>query len=236
MRLFLIPVARGRTLLYCKKVDNVQAAATSNWHDKLQYKTAQKWAEWAQADKGWKKHTVQWGDKVMQRVPFEEWGLKSVSPLKKSAREEVLKGKAIELLYPKNIIQESRVLSELTLEGSKHLKFLLDKRLVKPQSLTALEHFYAENKAVINGRAVDFKRDKSPSRKFKHQEKGSREDNANMQDEDVLLKHDDGQELAKILEAPELVAEVERAVFQVRQLEGEKDPKDVNKESEKERV
>lgn len=112
MRLFLIPVARGRTLLFCKKLD-AQAAIKPNWHDKLQLKTAQKWAEWEQADRGWKKHLVQWGDKVMQRVPFEEWGLKSVPPLKRSAKADILTGKRIELLYPKNIIEESSVLSEL---------------------------------------------------------------------------------------------------------------------------
>ncbi|KAI5291696.1 hypothetical protein KEM54_001666 [Ascosphaera aggregata] len=259
-----------------------QAATKPDWHNTLQLKTAQKWAQWEQAESGWKKHLVQWGDRVMQRVPFQEWGLKSVPSLRSTGAQ---RRQPVDLLYPKNVMHESTVLFQLkklaterqtlhrqrmwwslmispltapiaiiplvpnipffylmyrawshwrALEGTKHLQYLLDNRLVKPRSPTALEAFYAKNKAVVNDMSVNKNvNDDTPSKELKEHEKDSEDSNSGILKEDIWLKHDDGKKLAEILQTPELIAEVERAVFQVRNLHGEQNPKDLRKSNRK---
>ncbi|KAI5296374.1 hypothetical protein KEM52_003363 [Ascosphaera acerosa] len=111
------------------------------------------------------------------------------------------------------------------LNGSKHLQFLLEQQLLKPASLPALEQFYATNRAVVNGR-------EHAEEGEKKQENG--DDGQHTPTDDILLHHGDGKVLADILDAPELIAEVERAIYQIRVLHGEKDPKDTRSESDSE--
>lgn len=81
--------------------------------------------------------------------------------------------------------------------------FLLDKDLLEPKSLSTLEHFYSRR--LIHAEK-DPQRNDSPAIVLPETE----------DEEKLLLQESDGRELGKILEAPELQIEVERAVVQIR--------------------
>ncbi|KAK2807948.1 hypothetical protein FQN50_005190 [Emmonsiellopsis sp. PD_5] len=215
MRLYLVPISTGRSLLYCKRVET-QAAKQLSRIDKITDKASATWAKWEEAEGGWKKSLVLYGNRVLQRIPYEEWGLKSVPPLSTRRETEELKAHTpVDLVYPKNVIKESKVLALLrqlaterqTLSGSQHLCFLLDNNLINPTSLPALEQHYAQNPIPNSERITEIK-DESPE--------------ADRQGENpvdgLLLKEPDGKKLAKILGPPELAMEVERAVGQVKHL------------------
>ena len=113
MRLFLIPISTGRTLLYCKRID-AAAGKQLSYLDRITNKVSQTWAKWEEADKGWKKSVVTYGHRVLQKIPYEEWGLKSVPPLSTRREvEELMANTQVELLYPKNVLHESKVLGLL---------------------------------------------------------------------------------------------------------------------------
>lgn len=81
---------------------------------------------------------------------------------------------------------------------------LLDKDLLEPKSLPVLEHFYSRRliHAKKNPQCND-----NPTIVLQETEDA---------EEKLLLLESDGKELGKILEAPEVQIEVERAVVQVR--------------------
>ncbi|EEH16701.2 hypothetical protein PABG_06788 [Paracoccidioides brasiliensis Pb03] len=255
MRLYLVPISTGRSLLYCKRA-NTQAAKELSRIDRITEKASATWAGWEEADKGWRKILVAYGNRVLQRIPYEEWGLKSVPPLNtKRETEELERHTQVPLVFPKNVIKESKVLDLLrkmaterqslhrsrmwwsiliapltapialiplipnvpffyfvyrgwshwrALSGSNHLCFLLDNKLIHPTSLPALESHYSKNPALNE---KDF----------------SETNTGNVNSTEViLLKESDGKKLAKILGPPELAAEVERAVGQVKHFFNEK--------------
>ncbi|KAK2820050.1 hypothetical protein FQN49_007769 [Arthroderma sp. PD_2] len=258
MRLFLIPISTGRTLIYCKRLDAAVPTKQLSYLDRITNKATATWTKWEAAEKGWQKTLVTYGHRALQRIPYEEWGLKSVPPLSsRRETEELQSRKPVELLYPKNAIQTSKVLGllqQLATErqqlhrkrmwwsivvapltapfalvpvipnipffffcyrgwshwrawgGSKHLEFLLKENLITPRSLADLENVYLRQ--YPHGDAAKVIDEKATAA----------EDCADGHCEEVmLLKETDGKALAKMLDAPELVAEVERAVHQVQQ-------------------
>lgn len=99
--------------------------------------------------------------------------------------------------------------------GSKHLEFLLKENLIRPRSLTDLENVYLRHYPRKDG-VEDTTADEKTAPDC---------DDGNCGKEVMLLKDTDGKALAKMLDAPELVAEVERAVHQVQQqLDPKKQP------------
>lgn len=116
MRVFLLPISTRRTLLYAHRL-NVEAAATQQkqgWVDKIQSKAAQTWAVWEQKESGWQKTIVLYGNKALRRIPYEEWGLKSVPPLSSKRQDDELKGSdKVEVFYPKAFIPPAKVTSVL---------------------------------------------------------------------------------------------------------------------------
>lgn len=113
MRLFLLPISTRRALIYGQPLAK-QVSEKLSYTDKLTLKVAQTWSKWEEADKGWKKSLVTWGNTVQQRIPYEEWGLKSVPPLNERRRmEETTQGKKIDLLFPSNAIKSDKVIPAL---------------------------------------------------------------------------------------------------------------------------
>lgn len=110
MRLFLLPVSTRRTLLYAQRL-NVEASKQSQgWGDRIQAKAAQTWAGWEQKESGWQKTIVNYGNYALRRIPYEEWGLKSVPPLSTKRKDDELKGSdKVEVIYPKTLISASKV-------------------------------------------------------------------------------------------------------------------------------
>lgn len=113
MRLFLIPISTRRTLIYSRPLGTGLAKDLSIT-DRITNKAAETWAKWEEADKGWKKHLVSWGNRMQQRIPFEEWGLKSIPSL--NAQRRINKSDAdrkVDFLFPGNAIRREKLPSIL---------------------------------------------------------------------------------------------------------------------------
>ena len=109
MRLFLIPISTRRALIYSRPL-NKDIPKELSLLDRATSKAAQTRAKWEEADKGWQTHLVAWGNRLQQRIPFEEWGLKSIPSLKYQKRIDEAHGtKKIDLLYPGNAVRSEKI-------------------------------------------------------------------------------------------------------------------------------
>ncbi|KAJ6013588.1 hypothetical protein N7540_008179 [Penicillium herquei] len=113
MRLFLIPISTRRALIYSRPLIK-DIPKELSYFDRATTKVAAQWAKWEEAEKGWQKHLVTWGNRVQQRIPFEEWGLRSIPPLKNQQRIDEAHGtKKIDVLYPGNAVHLDKLSSVL---------------------------------------------------------------------------------------------------------------------------
>lgn len=113
MRLFLLPVSTRRALIYARPLRK-DIAKELSLLDRTTTKAAQTWAKWEEAENGWKKQLVSWGNRVQQRIPFEEWGLKSIPSLKSQQKVDEAHGtKKIDVLYPGNSVRLEKLPSLL---------------------------------------------------------------------------------------------------------------------------
>lgn len=113
MRLFLIPISTRRALIYSRPLKKDFAKELS-LVDKLTVRAAETWAKWEEVDKGWKKRIVTWGNKVQQRIPYEEWGLKSIPSFNAQRRLDEAHGtKKIDVLFPGNAVKHEKLQSAL---------------------------------------------------------------------------------------------------------------------------
>lgn len=119
MRLFLIPISTRRAFVYCRPS---QTALKTGYLDRITNKAAETWSNWEAAENGWKKKLVTYGQVVLQRIPYEEWGLKSIPPLsaRRQIEEESLKAKkqSVDVMFPGNAIKQESVLSVLRTLGT----------------------------------------------------------------------------------------------------------------------
>ncbi|KAI9645627.1 hypothetical protein NHQ30_006369 [Ciborinia camelliae] len=109
MRFYLLPISTRRTLIYCQRL-NVTTTSEVSLLDKTTTKANNLWASWEKKDSGWQKKVVEFGNNALKRIPYEEWGLKSVPPLSKRRREEELAGKEkVEVLFPSTFLPQEKV-------------------------------------------------------------------------------------------------------------------------------
>lgn len=93
MRLFLLPISARRTLIYCdiahgsKIVKSISALKPDQEQiqpqsllQKATDKASTTWSGWEKADGGWKKTLTSYGNAFLRRIPYQEWGLKSLPP------------------------------------------------------------------------------------------------------------------------------------------------------------
>lgn len=115
MRLFLVPISTRRAFVYCRSPNILNAS----FLDKITAKAAETWEKWERADKGWKKTLVSYGHVVLQRIPYEEWGLKSIPPLSAQRQiEETRERKPVDVVFPRNVIKPENVLGILSRLGT----------------------------------------------------------------------------------------------------------------------
>ncbi|KAK5630133.1 hypothetical protein RRF57_005848 [Xylaria bambusicola] len=108
MRLFLLPISTRRTLLYCQKLQALPSEKQP-LVDKITLRAAKLWASWEKKESGWQKAVVKYGNRALCRVPYEEWGLKSVPTLSARRRaEEVLGKEKHHLIFPETVIPADR--------------------------------------------------------------------------------------------------------------------------------
>jgi hypothetical protein len=113
MRLFLLPISTRRTLIYCERALPTLAPGATKppLTDRIITKSSTLWTNWEKADKGWQKKVTEYGNALFRRIPFEEWGLKTLPPATKAKLEEVDNGKLgqFECLYPGKFLDAARV-------------------------------------------------------------------------------------------------------------------------------
>lgn len=118
MRLFLLPISTRRTLIYCQRL-NVTTTSRQTLLDKGTTKAANIWASWEKKESGWQRKVVDYGNQALKRIPYEEWGLKSIPPLSARRKEEELSGKEkVEVQFPSSLIPEEKVLDVLRTLGT----------------------------------------------------------------------------------------------------------------------
>ena len=72
------------------------------------------WAGWEKKESGWQRKVVDYGNEALKRIPFEEWGLKSIPPLSARREKEEIAGKdKVEVSFPASVIPEGKVLDVL---------------------------------------------------------------------------------------------------------------------------
>lgn len=53
---------------------------------------------------------MKYGNKLFERIPFEEWGLKSIPPLSARRKADEMQGKEkVEVVFPDNVIEKGIV-------------------------------------------------------------------------------------------------------------------------------
>ncbi|PYI21550.1 hypothetical protein BO86DRAFT_373888 [Aspergillus japonicus CBS 114.51] len=113
MRIFIVPISTRRALIYARPVGQ-ELSKERTIVDKITNKAAETWAKWEEADKGWKKHLVSWGNRVQQRIPYQEWGLKSIPSLSSQQRIDKTYGtKKVDVLFPGNAVRSEKLHSLL---------------------------------------------------------------------------------------------------------------------------
>ena len=119
MRLFLLPISTRRALIYCQRLQEKPISEPSLVQRTIN-RVPQTWSKWEAAESGWKKTVTQYGNRALQTIPYEEWGLKSFPPLNERVRaEQLTANKKIEVIYPGNIIHSedvSKILTRLATE------------------------------------------------------------------------------------------------------------------------
>ena len=109
MRIFLLPISTRRALIYCQRA-SPKLDGELGYIDKLTKRAADTWAKWEAAETGWQKKLTEYGNKALQRIPYQEWGLKSFPPLNPGVQaQELADNRKFPVFFPENIIQREDV-------------------------------------------------------------------------------------------------------------------------------
>ena len=109
MRIFLLPLTTRQALIYCQKPAQ-QAAKPVSYADRITNYAAKTWAKWESAEKGWQKTLVTYGNRGLQRIPYQEWGLKSFPPGTPKAEAATLTDNIRhDVFYPGNVMHSDDV-------------------------------------------------------------------------------------------------------------------------------
>ena len=116
MRLFLLPISTRRTLIYCERLQpTLSPGQKPPLADRILTKTSETWTKWESAEKGWQKQVTNYGNQLFRRIPFEEWGLKTLPPLTKTREKEMVETGRLrfDVLFPGKFVKEESVLGTL---------------------------------------------------------------------------------------------------------------------------
>ncbi|KIX05735.1 uncharacterized protein Z518_03707 [Rhinocladiella mackenziei CBS 650.93] len=109
MRLFLLPLTTRQALIYCRRAEQ-KSSGNVKIVDRLTKKAAETWADWEAADGGWRKQLVKYGNQGLQRIPYQEWALKSFPPSNpKLQAEQIAENKKFDVIYPGNVMKPEDV-------------------------------------------------------------------------------------------------------------------------------
>ena len=129
MRLFLLPISTRQSLIYCQR-RTPQLSEKTTLLDRVATKGANLWLTWEKKESGWQNKVTSYGNKLFQRLPYAEWGLKSIPPLSERRKQDEIEGKEeVRIEYPEAFIDSREVHDALQKLGSKerqrfHTKWL----------------------------------------------------------------------------------------------------------------
>ncbi|KAF4454504.1 hypothetical protein F53441_3008 [Fusarium austroafricanum] len=242
MRLYLFPLSTRRTLLYAKRLEVTTAPQGRSYVDKGTAFAAKTWAQWEKMESGWKRKVVDYGNYAFRRIPYEEWGLKSVPPLSSRRRDKEIQAKEkIDLCFPSSVISPSKVEGILktlaTGREALHRKRLvwcvIGMPITIPFALVPvipnIPFFYlvyrawSHSRAIAGGKHLQWLLENkllrlAPSEKLDqlyalHAPPAEEPDNK----ERTLLTQKEVQTFSDTLNMPALEVELERAIWQVEQ-------------------
>jgi hypothetical protein len=126
-------------LIYCKRL-NQQLTSQTTYVEKVTNRASNVWRNWENRDKGWQKKLTIWGNQLFQRIPFEEWGLKSIPPLSARRPAKDIDGQEeTEVIYPSLVIEPGRVFDVLqklaTERQALHIKWMIGSILGMPLTI-----------------------------------------------------------------------------------------------------
>lgn len=106
MRLFLLPVSTRQSLIYCAKaVEQLPPGTKSKPTDKIGNKIAAQWAAWEKKPSGFQKQVTVYGSRLLRRIPYQEWALKSLPPATaKQLQSLENENTQVECLYPARLL------------------------------------------------------------------------------------------------------------------------------------
>ncbi len=108
-KIFLLPLTTRQALIFCQKAIE-KPATTPSIPDRITKKAVDTWAQWETAEKGWRKQLVYYGNRGLQRIPYQEWGLKSFPPSNpKLQAEQITDGTKFDVVYPSNVMHKEDV-------------------------------------------------------------------------------------------------------------------------------
>ncbi|KAF2265907.1 hypothetical protein CC78DRAFT_598033 [Lojkania enalia] len=112
MRLFLLPVSTRRSLIYCEKLHD-KAASERSLLDKITIKANETWVAWEKDEKAllqWKRKVTLYGNQALKRIPYEEWGLKTIPALTAKRKRAILEGREkYHVIFPGLFLHQERV-------------------------------------------------------------------------------------------------------------------------------
>ncbi|QPG94927.1 hypothetical protein C2857_007343 [Epichloe festucae Fl1] len=155
MRLYLLPLSTRRTFLYAQRLHmTTTTPADASYIDRAAAWAARKWSDWEKKESGWQKKVVEKGNHAFRRIPYEEWGLKSVPPLSSRRRKgEMLQGQGqehVELVFPRALMSEAEAEHVVRKMGSERDALHRKKLIWIPN----LPFFYLVYRAWSHWRAI----------------------------------------------------------------------------------
>lgn len=109
MRITYLPLNRQRTFLFCQNITLPSVRKTPRVDEKMVAKAQKVWHDFETSDKNWKKTIVRWSNTLLERIPYEEWCLRTIPSIAKYQRQikhqfqDELDSKHID---PTNVLQE----------------------------------------------------------------------------------------------------------------------------------
>ena len=112
MRLFLLPISTRRSLVYCERLHD-QVGRRRSLLDRATTKANETWAAWEKDEAAvlnWKKRLTVYANVAFRRIPYEEWGLKTIPALTAARRKAAEdRSDSVHVVFPGRYLREASV-------------------------------------------------------------------------------------------------------------------------------